>query len=94
MVFVPIVVDSCVEVLVSWLKLPGDTETPELERITKSYREKGKVPSIVAAMKSSPKTLKAVLRMNSAVTFGGSCLGRRREEMVATTVSALNHCFY
>jgi hypothetical protein len=78
----------------SWLKLPGDTETPELERITRPYREMGEVPSVVAAMKPSPKALKAVLRMNTAVTFGGSSLGRRREEMIASTVSALNHCFY
>jgi hypothetical protein len=54
----------------------------------------GEVPSVVAAMKPSPKALKAVLRMNTAVTFGGSSLGRRREEMIASTVSALNHCFY
>jgi len=78
----------------SWLKLPGDTETPELERITRSYREAGAVPSVVAVMKPSPKALKAVLRMNYAVTFGGSSLGRRREEMIAMTVSGLNECFY
>ena len=56
----------------SWLKLPGDTETPELEKITRPYRENGAVPSIVASMKPSPKALRAVLRMNYAVTFGGS----------------------
>ena len=78
----------------SWLRLPGDTDTPELERITRPYRETGGVPSVVAAMKPSPKALKAVLRMNTAVTFGGSSLGQRREEMIATSVSALNHCFY
>ena len=78
----------------SWLKLPGDTETPELERITRSYRKKGSVPSIVAVMKHNPKALKAVLQMNYAVTFGGSSLGSRREELIASSVSALNQCFY
>jgi alkylhydroperoxidase family enzyme len=78
----------------AWLKVPGDTETPELERITRPYREAGTVPAVVAVMKPSPKALKAVLRMNDAVTFGGSILGRRREEMIAVTVSALNACYY
>ncbi len=78
----------------SWVRLPGDTDTPELERVTRPYRAAGGVPSVVAAMKPSPKALTAVLRMNSAVTFGGSSLGRRREEMIATSVSALNQCFY
>jgi hypothetical protein len=45
-------------------------------------------------MKPAPATLRAVLRMNDAVTFGGSSLGRRREELVAASVSALNSCFY
>jgi len=78
----------------SWLHLPKDTETPELERITRHYRERGSVPSIVAAMKPNPEALKAVLRMNYAVTFGGSVLGKRQEELIASCVSALNQCFY
>jgi hypothetical protein len=78
----------------SWLKLPGDTQTPELERITKPYRERGGVPSIVAALKPNPKALKAVLRMNTTITFGGSTLGREREELISSAVSALNQCFY
>jgi len=78
----------------AWLKLPGDTETPELERSTRIYRRRGDVPAIVAAMKPNPKALQAVLRMNSAITFGGSVLGERWEEMIASSVSALNQCFY
>ncbi len=52
------------------------------------------MPAVVAVMKPSPRTLRAVLQMNSAVTFGGSVLGRRDEELIATAVSALNDCFY
>ena len=33
-------------------------------------------------------------RMNGAVTFGGSSLGRLREELIAASTSALNDCFY
>ena len=34
------------------------------------------------------------LGLSKAVTFGGSSLGRRREELISTAVSALNDCFY
>lgn len=79
----------------SWFDLPEDTATPELERATRRYRtEQRPTPSVIAAMKPAPKTLRAVVQMNSVVTFGGSSLGRMREELVATTVSALNECFY
>jgi len=78
-----------------WIDLPADDATPELERITRRYHQQGRaVPSIIAVMKPAPGTLKGVLRMNDAVTFGGSALGRAREELVATATSALNDCFY
>lgn len=80
----------------SWLALPPDDATPELERALRKWlvTENRPVPSVIGAMKPSAKTLKAVVRMHAAVTFGGSVLGQRREELIATTVSALNDCFY
>ena len=79
----------------AWIKLPGDEETPELARATKPYRQAGRaVPAVVGVMKPSPKTLRSVLQMNFSVTFGGSSLGRVREETIATAVSAWNDCFY
>ncbi len=78
-----------------WIELPDDEATPELARLTAPYRKQGRdTPGIIAAMKPSLDTLRAVKRMNSAVTFGGSVLGRRREELIAAAVSALNDCFY
>jgi len=78
-----------------WIHLPADDATPDLERTTRRYGAAGRpVPGIVAVMKPAPKTLRAVLRMNEAVTFGGSRLGRRREELIATAVSCINDCFY
>ncbi len=79
----------------AWIELPDDEATSELARLTKRYRAEGRpVPRVVGVMKPAPKTLRAVLQLNAAVTFGGSSLGRRREELIATTVSALNDCFY
>lgn len=79
----------------SWIALPGDEETPELARATSRYRkEQRPVPAVIAPMKHNPRALRAVNQMNYAVTFGGSELGRRREELIATATSALNDCFY
>ncbi len=79
----------------SWIHEPGDTESPELERITRGYRKQGRrSPSVIAVMTCAPATLKNVLRLHEAVTFGGSKLGRDREELIASTTSALNECFY
>jgi hypothetical protein len=54
----------------------------------------GRVPNIMKCMGLRPEALMAVWRLNMGITFGASTLGRRREEMIATAVSALNHCHY
>jgi len=79
----------------SWIKLPADDGTRELEKLTRHWRKSGGlVPHIVAVMKLRPKALRAVMRLNDAVAFGGSRLGRFREELIATLVSAVDECFY
>ena len=79
----------------SWLDLPAPDSTPELDRLTRQWRDKGlDVPTVIAPMMLRPKSLRAVLQMNNAVTFGGSGLGRRAEELIATAVSAWNGCFF
>lgn len=78
-----------------WIHLPEDDDTAELERTTRPYRAGGRaLPGVLAVMKPSPKALRAVMQLNNAVTFGGSRLGRAREELIATSTSALNDCFY
>ena len=79
----------------SWLKLPDDDATPELARLTREYRDANRpVPSVIAALTPNPRAMRSVLQMYMAVTFGGSVLGQHTEELVATTVSALNECLY
>jgi hypothetical protein len=79
----------------SWIDLPDDEATPELSRLTKPYRSEGRpTPAVIAAMKHNPRAMRGVLQMNFAATFGGSTLGQYREELIATTASALNDCFY
>ena len=79
----------------TWIPIPDEEGTPELARLTKPWRDQGRpVAAVLAPMLHRPRTFRAVMQMNNAVTFGGSSLGRRREELIATTVSALNGCFY
>ena len=79
----------------AWIALPDDEASPQLARLTAPYRKEGRpTPSVIAVMKSSHRAMRAVLQMNSAVTFGGSGLGQDTEELIATAVSALNECFY
>jgi hypothetical protein len=79
----------------SWIDLPADDASPQISRLTRTFLSQGKpVPSIMAAMKHNPSAMRAALQLNQAVAFGNSVLGTRREELIATTVSALNDCFY
>jgi len=79
----------------SWLQLPDDDATPEIARVTRQWLKQGRpVPAVIAPMKLNPRALRGVMQMNTAVTFGGSVLGQRTEELIATAVSAWNNCFY
>lgn len=49
---------------------------------------------IVNVFSESPKLKQAFLDFSYVTTFGGSTLGRRREEMLSAYVSYLNRCFY
>jgi len=52
------------------------------------------IPNIMQCMSLRPQALRSVWQWNAAITFGASTLGRAREEMIATAVSALNRCHY
>lgn len=79
----------------AWLTVPDDAATPELERMTEPWRRRGEqVPPVVAVLKRNSRAFDAVLGLNYALAFGASSLGRRREELIATWVSALNACFF
>ncbi len=52
------------------------------------------IPNIMKCMGLRPEALRGVWSLATHLTFGASSLGRAREEMIATAVSALNHCHY
>jgi alkylhydroperoxidase family enzyme len=83
----------------TWVKTFAEKEAPG--RLTEVYAEVmqhalggGRVPNIMKCMGLRPEALLGVWRLNMSITFGASTLGRVREEMIATAVSALNHCHY
>ena len=47
---------------------------------------------VMSVMSLNPPAMKAVFDLTYAVAHGGSTLGRRREEMLATMISRLNGC--
>jgi alkylhydroperoxidase family enzyme len=54
----------------------------------------GRLPPVMQCMSLHPQAMLGVKRLNEQVTFGASTLGGRREEMIATVVSASNECDY
>jgi len=81
----------------SYIKRIDPSEaTGELKRLyDKVMGERGgRLPPVLQVMSLNPAAFARVDELNRTVSFGGSSLGRRREEMIATLVSALNHCDY
>ena len=83
----------------AWVKTFAENEATG--RLAEVYKEvmdhplgAGRVPNVINSMGLRPEALLSVWRMNMGITFGASTLGRKREEMIATAVSALNHCHY
>ncbi|MEE8434760.1 MAG: hypothetical protein V3S64_08230 [bacterium] len=54
----------------------------------------GRLPLVLQSMSLHPDAIDAVIEWGDTITFGGSTLGRVREELLATTVAVLNDCDY
>ncbi len=77
--------------------IDDDQATGKLKEVYEKYKKARKLKrttSIVQAFSMKPGVLQAVLQLTDQVTFGGSTLGRRWEEMLSTAVSTWNHCHY
>jgi len=75
-----------------------DEATGRLAEVYEEVRQHpmsgGRIANVIAGMGLRPEALLGVWQMNMGITFGASTLGRVREEMIATSVSVLNHCHY
>ena len=73
---------------------PEEADEKTLRAFEQISGGRGRLPLVMQCMSLHPDAMLAVKDLNMAITFGGSQLGRRREEMIATLVSTLNECDY
>ncbi len=77
-------------------EIEADQAEGELKAVYDEMMEEwsGRLPAVLKVVGLHPLALKRLKDFNLAATFGGSTLGRRREEMIATSISAWNDCTY
>ena len=80
----------------SWIEEMSEAEATGDVQVAyeESMRFSGhpKVPPIIKIFSLRPDLLKARVGFASAMTFGGSGLGRRAKELIATSISGLLSC--
>ena len=59
-----------------------------------ALKRAGRIWNIVSIMGQNPQVMKASMDMYGAIMHGPSPLSRGQREMLATVVSAHNHCLY
>ena len=59
-----------------------------------AIKRAGRIWNIVSIMSQNPRVLKTSMDMYGALMHGESPLSRGQREMLATVVSAHNHCLY
>ena len=60
----------------------------------KAIKRAGLIWNVVGIMSQNPRVLKTSMELYGASMFGDSPLSRSQREMLATVVSAVNHCVY
>jgi alkylhydroperoxidase family enzyme len=81
----------------AWIKMVNESEATglvreEYERHYALIKKQGGVGEIVKVFSLRPDLLRARVDFGNAMTFGGSGLGRYREELIATSISAQLSC--
>jgi alkylhydroperoxidase family enzyme len=59
-----------------------------------ALKRAGRIWNIVSIMSVNPRAMKTSMDFYSAIMMGKSPLNRSQREMLATVVSATNHCVY
>lgn len=80
----------------AWIKtVPPEDATGALAELYTQLQTHGRpVGNVVRAYSVKPALMQAARNFSHAVTFGGSSLGRRKEELIATVVAAQLRCTY
>ncbi len=81
----------------AWIEtgtVPEDSPAGEIVREHLKHLKRSKPGNILTVFGLLPDLLAARSRFSRAMTFGGSGLGRRKEELIATQISSLLGCRY
>lgn len=80
----------------TWIKtIRPEDATGALKEAYDELKSQGKpVGSLVSAYSLKPAFLRASRDLSHTVTFGGSSLGQRKEELIAMVVAAQLKCTY
>ena len=82
----------------AWVKIIPENEATG--RVREIYQRAGRshapnsteVAEVITVFSLRPDLMEARVAFQNAMTFGGSGLGRYREELIATSISALLAC--
>ena len=80
----------------TWIQtIPESQATGVLKEVYDAWAKlMGSVPEIVKSTSLRPEFTQKFEALRLAITFGGSRLGRRKEELIALVVSVINKCRY
>ncbi len=80
----------------AWINVIGvDEADGQLkQRYDEAVSRAGRIWNITSIMSQNPAVLKASMEFYLVLMYGPSPLSRSQREMLATVVSATNHCVY
>ncbi len=79
----------------AWIQTLGEADDRTLARLFGDIKaRRGFVPHMLQVFSLRPEVLERLLGFLEVAFRGGTSLGRRREEMIAYYVSAVNTCRY
>ena len=78
-----------------WIKTLTPQNDPTIKELH-DYRMRthGYWPKVISSQSLKHEGLKRLLKFQDTLTFGGSSLGRRKEELISFHVSTLTECHY
>lgn len=78
-----------------WIKTLGPDDDPDVRAVYEHrLKTHGYWPNVLASQTLRPSVLRSLMDFQEQLTFGGSSLGRRKEELISFHVSSLVDCSY
>ena len=79
----------------AWIRQLGPEDDAAVKAMHDEWHaRRGYLPNIIRVFSSKPALMRAFDDFSRVVTFGGTGLGRRREELISFYVSSVLDCRY